>query len=107
VEQQPDRRKHRRFVLQQTATVQSVNGPTSEVAAITENVSLGGVLLSVDAAIAHQSEVKVHIRLQRNGLQDVSLQALGTVLRVDPSASGKHLVAIELERPLSATQPRD
>ena len=64
-----------------------------------ENISLGGVLLSCPFLIPEGSKVKVAVGVPAPARPGMLLSAPGKVLRVQPRASGGFGVAIKLERP--------
>jgi len=64
-----------------------------------ENVSLGGVLLSSAFLIPEGSVVEVAIGVAHLPQADAQLSARGKVLRVQPKATGGFAVAIGFERP--------
>jgi PilZ domain len=63
-----------------------------------ENISLGGVLLSCPFLIPEGSKVKVAVSVPAPARPGMLLSARGKVLRVQPKASGGFGVAIKLER---------
>jgi len=101
VEHQPERRRARRFPLQQSALVQFNDGTTRELTARTENVSLRGALVSAPEAIPEGVAVTMKIFLQKNGLHDVALTATGKVIYHQPVQSGGFGIAVAFEKPLT------
>lgn len=63
-----------------------------------ENISLGGILLSSGFLIPEGSKVAVAVGLPAPARPGMLLSARGKVLRVQPKASGGFGVAIKLER---------
>jgi hypothetical protein len=68
-----------------------------EVHAHSENISLGGILLSSAFLIPEGSKVEVAVGVPAPARPGMFLSARGTVLRVQPKASGGFGVAIKLE----------
>jgi hypothetical protein len=73
------------------------------IRARSENISVGGILVSSDLLIHEGSTVEVEASLPS---PDVQLIARGKVLRVLPQASGNFAVAIAFERPLELGRRR-
>jgi len=82
----------------------SVNLPVSltvahkELHTHSENISLGGILLSSTFLIPEGSNVEVAVGVPAPARPGMLLSARGKVLRVQPKASGGFGVAIKLER---------
>jgi len=70
-----------------------------EMHARSENISLGGILLSSDFIIPEGSAVELAVTVAHQPDPGIQLAASGKVLRVQPKASGNFAVAIVLERP--------
>ena len=100
--EQPERRRSRRFSLQQSAIIQA-DGVTRQVTARTHDVSLTGMLLFAQEPIPHGSQVEVQMRLQKDGLQAVSLRASGSVVRNQPGVDGGFEIAIAFAGSLRAS----
>jgi hypothetical protein len=98
-----ERRRSRRFSLQQPAIVESSNGGLRQVSGTTENVCLQGVFLLADTALAEGFQVRVELLLQTSGFQGMRLHGGGRVVRVETKAPGKFGIAIALEQFLSET----
>jgi hypothetical protein len=64
-----------------------------------ENISLGGILLSSAFLIPEGSAVELAVTVAHLPDPGIQLAARGKVLRVQPKASGSFAVAIALERP--------
>jgi PilZ domain len=98
-----ERRRSRRFPLQQPATIESGSGGLHEVSGNTENASLQGVFLLTDTPLAEGLQVRVKLLLRTIGFQGIRLHGSGRVVRVETKASGKFGIAIALEHFLSET----
>ena len=101
MEQQPERRKARRFPLQQPVVLQYNNGVGHQLAAQTHNVSLKGALLAAQETIPEESPVEIRMLLQKDGFQDVSLCAMGKVVRQQPTLAGGVAIAVAFDKPPS------
>jgi hypothetical protein len=64
-----------------------------------ESISLGGILLSSAILISEGSKVEVAIGVAHLPQPGTQLTARGTVLRVQPRATGDFAVSIAFERP--------
>ena len=75
-----------------------------------ENISLGGILLSSNFLIPEGSMVDVAVGVQHTADPGILLSARGTVLRAQPKVTGDFTVAIQLERsfqlPRTGREPR-
>src|SRR5690242_16823534 len=69
-----------------------------EMRARSENISLGGILLSSDSMIPEGATVEVAIGVTHTPDPGILLSARGQVLRVQPNPTGDYAVAIRLER---------
>jgi hypothetical protein len=91
--------------LQRRGIRYSLNLPVSltlahkELHARSENISLGGILLSSAFLIPEGSMVDVAVGVARLPQPGTQLSARGKVLRVLPKAGGDFAVAIAFERP--------
>ena len=95
-----ERRRSRRFPLQQSAMVKCQDGIARELSAKTKNASVGGVMLLTAQSIAEGSEVEVTIRLRREDSDTtLRLQGLGKVLRVKDEGAGQFGVAVAYHHP--------
>jgi hypothetical protein len=77
----------------------SVKLSHKEMHARSENISLGGILLSSAFLIPEGSTVKLMVTVEVLPDSGIQLSARGKVLRVQPKASGNFAVAIALDRP--------
>jgi hypothetical protein len=69
-----------------------------EMRARSENISLGGILLSSDSLIPEGATVEVAVGVMHTPDPGILLSARGKVLRVQPKLAGDYAVAIRLER---------
>lgn len=69
-----------------------------EIQTQSENISLGGILLSSDFLIPEGSAVELAVGVARMPDQGMLLRAKGKVRRLQPKASGNFAVAIECDR---------
>ncbi len=92
-----ERRRSRRFPLQQPAIVESSDNGFPELSGIIENACLQGVFLGAAAPLAEGSQVRVKVLLHTG----IPLHGSGKVVRVETQASGKFGIAIALEQFLS------
>jgi hypothetical protein len=79
----------------------SLTLPHKELHAHSENISLGGILLSSGFLVPEGSKVEVAVGVPAPARPGMLLSARGKVLRVQPKASGGFGVAIKLERSLT------
>jgi hypothetical protein len=63
-----------------------------------ENISLGGILLSSSTLIPEGSTVDVAVGVEHMPDPGILLNARGKVLRAEPKATGDFAVAIKLDR---------
>ena len=82
-----------------------------EMRARSENISLGGILLSSSCQIPEGSNVEVSVGVDHMQDPGILLNARGKVLRVHPKETGDFSVAIKLEGafklPLSHDSPQN
>ncbi len=82
-----------------------------EMRARSENISLGGILLSSDSRIPEGATVEVAVGVAHTPDPGILLSARGKVLRVHPNLAGDYAVAIQLERsfelPFAASRAPD
>jgi len=69
-----------------------------EMRARSQNISLGGILVSSDSPIPEGATVEVTIGVTHTPDPGILLSARGEVLRAQPSPAGDYAVAIRLER---------
>jgi PilZ domain len=68
------------------------------ISARSENISLGGVLVSSDCVIPVGSTVEVEVGVAQLPDPKMLLTARGKVLRLNPTINGNFVVAIECDR---------
>jgi PilZ domain len=97
-------RKYRRFSLRYSVQVMfDVGGYVSELHALSNNVSLGGILLEAPTPIPQHSEVSFTMIVPEHHIVgDVQLVGEGEVVRVEPHQAGTGFaIAVKCRRPLS------
>ena len=99
--EQPERRKNRRFPLRQSATLRYDDGGVRELNADTVNASLRGVFLLADQVISYGTKIEVTLRLQKEGLQSITLRGTGKVVRQENRSAGKSGIAIAFQGQLN------
>jgi PilZ domain-containing protein len=100
---QPER-KHRRFPLRYPVQVKFPSGNTaSELQAVSNNVSLGGILLEVDSPIPQYCDVSFTMTVKGHSIVgSTQVVGEGKVLRVEPHPSGAGFaIAVKCKRPIS------
>ena len=101
--QAEERRRHSRFLLTSSITLVLKQGTCSQpVDAVTENISLGGILVRVPCPLPEHAKVGfvVDVRgtFQQKGIR---LKGTGRVVRLEPGrAPGEFLAAIKCSRPM-------
>ena len=93
------RKQERRCIRYPLHLPVSVKLAHKEMLAHSENISLGGILLSSAFLIPEGSAVELAVTVAHQPQPGIQLAASGKVLRVQPKASGNFAVAIVLERP--------
>jgi hypothetical protein len=93
------RQQERRCIRYPLHLPVSVKLAHKEMLAHSENISLGGILLSSTFLIPEGSAVELAVTVAHLPDPGIQLAARGKVLRVQPKASGSFAVAIALERP--------
>jgi len=97
-------RKHRRFSLRYPVQVMfDVAGSVSELQAISNNVSLGGILLETVTPIPQHCDVSFTIAVPEHRIVGaLQLAGEGEVVRVESHQSGTGFaIAVKCRRPLS------
>ena len=92
-----ERRRHRRFPLQQSAILSYIDGEQHELAARTHNVSLSGAFLCASRAIPDHVTVQVLLMMEREGLGKISLRGAGKVVRTEIGPDRQVGLAIAFE----------
>lgn len=100
---QPERR-HRRFSLRYPVLVKfDSQDSTEELQAVSENVSVGGMLLVAPSAVPQFSSVTFTLTVQgEQVIRPIQLVGEGRVVRVESSREGGHFaIAVECVRPIT------
>jgi PilZ domain len=103
----PQRRQERRdfrFPLHLPVLVRMP--PCKEMHARSENISMGGILLSSAFLIPEGSAVEVSIGVEHMPDPGILLSAHGKVLRVHPKDTGEFELAIRLDSSFSLPRPK-
>ncbi len=95
-------RKNVRYPLHLPVTIKS--GET-EISALSENISKGGILLSSDLRIGKGSPVELTVHFTRSIAMGAALKGRGKILRVEPTVSGGFAIAIGCIVPFRITAP--
>jgi len=96
-----ERRRYRRFPLQQPATISYNDGEPHQLAALSRNVSLGGGFFTAPQAVPNQASVQVRLAMDKDGLGKVSLRGAGKIVRCETFADGEVRLAIEFAEKLT------
>jgi hypothetical protein len=101
-------RRETRYPLQLPVLIKMAR---QEMRARSQNISLGGILLSSDSVIPEGASVEVSIGVTHTADPGILLSARGRVLRVQSNPAGDYAVAIRLERsfelPFATSDARD
>jgi hypothetical protein len=89
-------RRHPRYRLHLPVLLKLAD---KEIYAQSENISLGGILLSSEVLIPEGSAIALAVRVGSIPNPGVFMTACGKVLRLQPEASGNFAIAIECSRP--------
>ena len=96
-----ERRRSRRFPLQQLAILRIWDSIALELVGAAENASLNGVFVCMDQPLPEGSWVEITIPMQASPTANVvQLHGAGTVVRTEQK-DGKHKLAIACDLPLS------
>jgi PilZ domain len=104
----PEKRKHRRFVVRYPVQVRFHFGNSvSELQAVSDNVSLGGLLLQADSPLPQSHPVSFIVRVRGHHIVGPrELGGEGEVVRVEPHRSGTGFaIAIKCKRAISELEP--
>jgi hypothetical protein len=98
----PHPRKYRRYNLRYPVQVQFGSGDSvSKVIAVSENVSLGGVLLAAEKPIPQDSSVMLTMTIAGDAIvRPIQLKAHGRVVRIKKAHPG-FAIAVECIRPIA------
>ena len=97
-------RRYRRFNLRYPVKVKlDLGNSGSELRAISNNISLGGILLEANAAIPHHSNVSFIVTVRGHDIiGPTQIAGEGEVVRVEPHCSGAGFaIAVKCNRPIS------
>jgi len=97
-------RKHRRFSIRYPVQVNFPLGNTlSGLQAVSNNVSIGGVLLEADVSIPQHCDVSFIMTVREHHVVGpIQLIGEGEVVRVEPHRSGAGFaIAVRCKRPIS------
>lgn len=99
----PQERRYRRFKLRYPVHLLFRSGElASEADAVSQDVSIGGLLLTCPILIPEHSAVSFVISLRGRMLHPVELVGEGKVVRVEPGASGAEFaIAVECSKPIT------
>lgn len=97
----PERRRHRRFPLQQSAIISYRDGEEHQCVARTHNVSLSGASLCASRAVPNDTVVQVLLMLEKEGLGSVTLRSAGKVVRTEIGTDGECRLAMAFEERLA------
>jgi PilZ domain-containing protein len=98
------RRKHRRFSLRYPVHVKfGLANSVSELEAVSNNLSLGGVLLEADSPIPQYCDVSFIMTVKEHPIVgSTQVVGEGKVLRIEPHPSGAGFaIAVKCKRPIS------
>ena len=97
-------RKHRRFSISYPVVVKfPLGSAVSALEAVSNNISLSGVLLEAESSIPQNSDVTFTMTVRQHHIVGpIQLVGEGTVVRVEPHRSGSGFaIAVKCSRPLS------
>lgn len=104
---QPQKRRYRRFSVRYPVDLKiDLGNSVSELRAVSNNISLGGVLLEIDSAIPQHSAVSFVVTVRGHHIiGPIQIAGEGEIVRVEPRASGAGFaVAVACKRPISELQ---
>ena len=95
-----ERREARRFTMSLTMRVLARNHNQPELNASTRDVSYRGLYFLAEAKFEIGSEIEFVITLPRQSTQsvDVNIHCYGTVVRVEPTTSGRNGIAAKIDK---------
>ena len=100
----PQKRQHRRFSLRYPVNVRfDLGNSVSELRAVSNNISIGGVLLEADSTIPQHCDVSFIVTVRGHPIVGpTQIIGEGKVVRVEPHASGAGFaIAVRCKRPIS------
>jgi hypothetical protein len=98
------KRRHRRFSVRYPVLVEFPPGNAlSGLRAVSNNVSIGGVLLEADSPLPQHCDVRFTMTVQEHCVVGpIQLVGEGEVVRVEPHRSGSRFaIAVRCTRPIS------
>jgi hypothetical protein len=99
-----ERRKHRRFTLRYPVHVKiDLANSVSELKAVSNNLSLGGILLEAESPIPQHCNVSFTMTVKKHSIVGpTQIAGEGEVVRVEalPSVAG-YAIAVKCKRPIS------
>ena len=99
----PQERRYRRFTLRYPVEVKVDLGNTiSELRAVSNNISVGGVLLQADSTIPQHCNVSFTVTVREHHIVGpTQIRGEGEVVRVEPHRSGAGFaIAVRCKRPI-------
>jgi hypothetical protein len=103
----PQERRHRRFSLRYPVNVKfDLGNSVSELRAISNNLSIGGILLEADSPIPQHCDVSFIVTVRGNHIiGPTQIVGEGEVVRVEKHRSGAGFaIAVKCRRPISQLQ---
>lgn len=100
----PHERRYRRFSVRYPVNVKvSLGNSVSEFRAVSNNISIGGVLLEADSSIPQHCDVKFIIQVRgHHVIGSTQIVGEGEVVRVEPHCSGAGFaIAVKCNHPIS------
>ena len=100
----PQERQYRRFSMRYPVKLEfDLGSSVSELQAMSNNVSMGGVLLEADSAIPQHCHVSFVMTVQGHHIiGPTQILGQGEVVRVEPHRSGAgFVIAVKCKRPIS------
>lgn len=98
------KRRHRRFSLRYPVNLKfGLGNSVSELRAISNNISMGGVLLEAESAVPQHCDVSFVMTVRGHHIiSPTQIVGEGEVVRVEPHSSGAGFaIAVECKRPIS------
>lgn len=98
------KRRYRRFSLRYPVKVKFGRGKTvSELRTMSNNISLGGVLLEAESALPPHCDVSFTMTVREHHvIGSTQIAGEGEVVRVEPHSSGAGFaIAVECKRPIA------
>lgn len=103
----PVERRHRRFALVLPVLLEfSRNGKVHNSEALSENVSILGLLAKTRASIPLRTAVSLTIEIKAAAGRCIRLLAEGEIVRVEAVREGGYAIAVECRRPIAEIDDR-